>query len=209
MYLVDSGVDNVENFNDVGVALDVNLLIKDSYKKTIIYYATYANKELTIYNKGISQNDLEEIVLLLNVRGDEVNAINIANEDLFQNKDESFVKGTLSLDAQKKIKLEKISMKFRNDNIKPVTDVNGILLDSGRIDIQNYESYVELLEAAGETDGTIKTADNNFVTLGVDAIKATILYLKQDALQRFQIKWQKEAAVNNATTIEELDAITV
>ena len=203
----------IENFNDVGVATRINVLFRDAYTKTILYYGELQNSTLTLFTGYAKQSELEEITYLLNKDGYTDLMITFEHISLYENRDDNYVKINLSLEDLKKIKLDKLKIKFENDKVRPSVDCTDIkenmFVQGGREDIFNYEAYRDLLVGTGATEGDIKGADNQFYTLTVDEMGNMILKLKNIGLQRFQEKWQKEADIANAQTIEELDAIDV
>ena len=210
MYIEQSSVNNVENFNDVDIANKINFKVRDTYRKTIMYYGILNDSDLELFTSSISQADLEEIQFLLNEDGVENVHVQVNTNVIFENKDMVYAKSTLSLDELKVTKTDKLKLKFKLNSVKPEVDLgNGLLIDGGRQDILNFEAYRDLLDAQGAPEGTIRGADNQFHVLSLTEISSMILQLKGYALQAFQDKWTKEAQIAATTTIEELDAIVI
>jgi len=210
MYIEQSKVNNVENFNDVNVADKINVKIRDTYRKTIMFYGILDDTNLEIFTSSISQTDIEEIQFLLNEQGIDNVTITTNTKVIFENKDNNYTQSMLSLEDLKIIKIDKLKLKFKLEAVKPEVDLgNGLLMDGGRQDIMNFEAYRDLLEAQGVQEGTIRGSDNVFHTLTLQEISGMILQLKGYGLQAFQDKWTKEAQIMGATSIQELDSIVI
>jgi len=203
----------IENFNDTETALRINILFRDAYTKVVLYYGELTDNILTLFTGYVKQSELEQITFLLNKEGKTDLIIQFEHNSLYEIRDDNYVKNNLSLEDLKKVKIDKLKIKFENDKVRPAVDCTSIkddlYVDGGREDILNFEAYRDLLIGTGGTEGNIKGSDNQFYMLTTDEMNSMILILKNYGLQRFQYKWQKEAEIMNATTIDELEAVTI
>lgn len=85
---------------------------------------------------------------------------------------------------------------------RPAVDTGlGFSVDGGRDDLQNFEGGKVL----GLT--TIRDVDNATHTITVGDWDTIITAVRTHALQIYQAKWDYEAAVNAATSIEDVESI--
>ncbi len=206
------GVNNLENFNNVDIASRVNIIFRNSRSKEIQFYGELKGVILTLFISHLHQRAIEEILYSLNNEGYVNIELVIEPVQLYENTDSISSKANLTLDGAKKIKIQRLKIRFRNLRSAGSTDVSviraGMLLDNSQEDILNFEAYHDLLASGGATSGTIRSADDQFYELTLLELEQSILVLKQDALGLFQWKWGLEAQINSANTIAELDAIS-
>ena len=124
---------------------------------------------------------------------------------------------TLDLNGIKELKISRMKNRFESIKIRPrvqinlgtETEPNIFYVDGSKDDITNFQSYLDLLSATGQTSGYIKDADGNMQPVITDDLNTIIFKIKEYGLNLYQKKWAKEAELMSAATIDEVKAISI
>lgn len=117
----------------------------------------------------------------------------------------------LDLDGLKALKMARLKNRFESIKIRPKVPVlsNKFFVDGSKDDLTNFESYYELLISSNLSAGVIKDADGNMQNVTTNELEQIILEIKKYGLTLYQLKWQKEAEIVQATTVDELKNISI
>lgn len=109
----------------------------------------------------------------------------------------------------KKSKKEQILKEFQqatSDSIMHSTTLNAEV-DYGERHLRNVTSLVDYMEASNMQSTQFRIADNSFVEVSLDQLKALKLEMIGYGIYLYQRKWEIEQQIENATTLEELEVI--
>lgn len=86
---------------------------------------------------------------------------------------------------------------------------NNFKLDSGRNDLQNLQNLRDRLNRLNETGAAVRTYDNTFQPITIAELDVVIGELVDYVFTLYQRKWEVEAAIDAATSVEALEAISL
>lgn len=87
--------------------------------------------------------------------------------------------------------------------------VNNFKVDSGRNDLQNLQNLKDRLVRLNATETVLRTYDNTFVLISTAELNTVIAELVDYVFMLYQRKWEVEAAIDAATSIEAIEAISL
>ena len=115
------------------------------------------------------------------------------------------------IEIHKEVKLKEIKEAFKKASVKPKVEVKlsddlTVIVDGGRTNKDDFKEEWENMADDGTT--TVKDANNEFHTdITKDQMQKIYKAIVANGKVLFQNKWTLEAQVENAETIEELEAI--
>lgn len=114
------------------------------------------------------------------------------------------------IDRVKAAKVSLVKQIFEAKRITNDVDLGGgIYMSCGEKDVLNIQMYVDLLVDAGQTQGTVRGASNEFYTLPIAELQNVLLHMKTAGLGLFQWKWTLEVQIAACTTVEEVNAVVI
>lgn len=116
----------------------------------------------------------------------------------------------MTLEEARAIKIVDICNDFDNKFHEGMQSSLGFVVDCKREDLQNLDILYNFLINTGKIDSDIvvvRDFNNNFQQITLSNLKVIITELQGYGLNSFQIKWNREIAAQNATSIEELSLI--
>ena len=181
---------------------------------TLLGYAIKSTDIIEVY--PLRQIDIGQLYAELDILGLDNYSVNINNNgDLDVTDSIRKAEDTLDLDGLKALKISRMKNRFESLKIRPKVTITvgdparSFNVDGSKDDISNFQSYLDLLIAAGSVDGSIKDADSIMQDVTVSELESIIMQIKQYGLGLYQKKWTKEAELFNATTIEEVKSISI
>ena len=115
-----------------------------------------------------------------------------------------------NLQALKAVKLQELSEAFKEVTTKTKVNVSGIgIVDAGRSNLQDITGIIETFEESGQESMSFRIADNSFVSVNAEQLKAIKKAIILKGQELYQKKWEIEAKLANAKTFDEIRAIKV
>ena len=115
-----------------------------------------------------------------------------------------------NLQALKAVKLQELAEAFKQATTKTKVNVSGVgVVDGGRSNLQDITGIIETLEESGEESMLFRIADNSFVSVNAEQLKAIKKAIILKGQELYQKKWEIEAKLANAKTFDEIRAIKV
>ena len=115
-----------------------------------------------------------------------------------------------NLQALKAVKLQELAEAFKEVTTKTKVNVSGIgIVDGGRSNLQDITGIIETFEESGEETMPFRIADNSFVSVNAEQLKAIKKAIILKGQELYQKKWEIEAKLANAKTFDEIRAIKV
>ena len=115
-----------------------------------------------------------------------------------------------NLQALKAVKLQELAEAFKEVTTKTKVTVSGIgIVDAGRSNLQDISGIIETFEESGQETMLFRIADNSFVSVNAEQLKAIKKAIILKGQELYQKKWEIEAKLANATTFDEIRAIKV
>ena len=115
-----------------------------------------------------------------------------------------------NLQALKAIKLQELAEAFKEVTTKTKVTVSGVgIVDGGRSNLQDITGIIETFEESGEETMLFRIADNSFVSVNAEQLKAIKKAIILKGQELYQKKWEIEAKLANAKTFDEIRAIKV
>ena len=115
-----------------------------------------------------------------------------------------------NLQALKAVKLQELAEAFKEATTKTRVNVSGVgIVDAGRSNLQDISGIIETFEESGEETMSFRIADNSFVSVNAEQLKAIKKAIILKGQELYQKKWEIEARLANARTFDEIRAIKV
>lgn len=115
-----------------------------------------------------------------------------------------------NLKALKDVKLKELDEAFKKITTKTPVNVAGVgIVDGGRDNLQDVAGVIETFEESGESTMFFRIADNSFVQVNGEQLKAIKKAIILKGQELYQKKWEIEAKLANARTFDEIRAIKV
>ena len=115
-----------------------------------------------------------------------------------------------NLQALKAVKLQELAEAFKEATTKTKVNVSGVgVVDGGRSNLQDISGIIETFEESGEETMSFRIADNSFVSVNAEQLKAIKKAIILKGQELYQKKWEIEAKLANARTFDEIRAIKV
>ena len=112
--------------------------------------------------------------------------------------------------ALKAVKLQELAEAFKEVTTKTGVTVSGVgIVDAGRSNLQDISGIIETFEESGQETMLFRIADNSFVSVNAEQLKAIKKAIILKGQELYQKKWEIEAKLANATTFDEIRAIKV
>ena len=169
---------------------------ENTFKDFSVVSISDDNKATEIINAGDSNLGLVEIEL------DEFTAL----------KESSYTYKRIqeNLQALKAVKLQELAEAFKKATTKTGVSVSGVgIVDAGRSNLQDISGIIETFEESGQETMSFRIADNSFVSVNAEQLKAIKKAIILKGQELYQKKWEIEAKLANAKTFDEIRAIKV
>ncbi|MCI6177775.1 MAG: DUF4376 domain-containing protein [Campylobacter sp.] len=115
-----------------------------------------------------------------------------------------------NLQALKDVKLQELAGAFKQATTKTGVTVSGVgIVDAGRSNLQDITGIIETFEESGKETMSFRIADNSFVSVNAEQLKAIKKAIILKGQELYQKKWEIEAKLGNAKTFDEIRAIKV
>ena len=115
-----------------------------------------------------------------------------------------------NLQALKAVKLQELAEAFKEVTTKTKVNVSGVgVVDGGRSNLQDITGIIETFEESGQETMLFRIADNSFVSVNAEELKAIKKAIILKGQELYQKKWDIEAKLANAKTFDEIRAIKV
>ena len=115
-----------------------------------------------------------------------------------------------NLQALKAVKLQELAEAFKEVTTKTKVTVSGVgIVDGGRSNLQDITGIIETFEESGQETMLFRIADNSFVSVNAEQLKAIKKAIILKGQELYQKKWEIEAKLANAKTFDEIRAIKV
>lgn len=115
-----------------------------------------------------------------------------------------------NLQALKAVKLQELAEAFKEVTTKTKVNVSGVgVVDGGRSNLQDISGIIETFEESGQETMLFRIADNSFVSVNAEQLKAIKKAIILKGQELYQKKWEIEAKLANAKTFDEIRAIKV
>lgn len=115
-----------------------------------------------------------------------------------------------NLQALKAVKLQELAEAFKEVTTKTKVTVSGVgIVDGGRSNLQDISGIIETFEESGQETMLFRIADNSFVSVNAEQLKAIKKAIILKGQELYQKKWEIEARLANAKTFDEIRAIKV
>ena len=115
-----------------------------------------------------------------------------------------------NLQALKAVKLQELTEAFKEVTTKTKVTVSGVgIVDAGRSNLQDITGIIETFEESGQETMLFRIADNSFVSVNAEELKAIKKAIILKGQELYQKKWEIEAKLANAKTFDEIRAIKV
>ena len=115
-----------------------------------------------------------------------------------------------NLQALKAVKLQELTEAFKEVTTKTKVTVSGVgIVDGGRSNLQDISGIIETFEESGQETMLFRIADNSFVSVNAEQLKAIKKAIILKGQELYQKKWEIEAKLANAKTFDEIRVIKV
>lgn len=110
----------------------------------------------------------------------------------------------------KDVKLQELARAFKEATTKTRVSVAGVgVVDAGRSHLQDVSGIIETFEESRENTMIFRIADNSFVSVNAEQLKAIKKAIILKGQELYQKKWEIESKLANAKTFNEIMAIKV
>ena len=149
---------------------------------------------------------------IINAQDSNLGLVEIALDEFTTLKESSYTYKLIqeNLQALKAVKLQELTEAFKEVTTKTKVNVSGIgIVDAGRSNLQDITGIIETFEESGEETMLFRIADNSFVSVNAEQLKAIKKAIILKGQELYQKKWEIEAKLANAKTFDEIRAIKV
>ena len=149
---------------------------------------------------------------IINSQNSNLGLVEIALDEFTTLKESSYTYKLIqeNLQALKAVKLQELTEAFKEVTTKTKVTVSGVgIVDGGRSNLQDITGIIETFEESGEETMLFRIADNSFVSVNAEQLKAIKKAIILKGQELYQKKWEIEAKLANAKTFDEIRAIKV
>ena len=149
---------------------------------------------------------------IINAQDSNLELVEIALDEFTSLKESSYTYKLIqeNLQALKAVKLQELAEAFKEVTTKTKVTVSGVgIVDGGRSNLQDITGIIETFEESGEETMLFRIADNSFVSVNAEQLKAIKKAIILKGQELYQKKWEIEAKLANAKTFDEIRAIKV
>ena len=149
---------------------------------------------------------------IINAQDSNLELVEIALDEFTTLKESSYTYKLIqeNLQALKAVKLQELTEAFKEVTTKTKVTVSGVgIVDGGRSNLQDITGIIETFEESGEETMLFRIADNSFVSVNAEQLKAIKKAIILKGQELYQKKWEIEAKLANAKTFDEIRAIKV
>ena len=149
---------------------------------------------------------------IINAQDSNLGLVEIALDEFTTLKESSYTYKLIqeNLQALKAVKLQELAEAFKEVTTKTKVNVSGVgIVDGGRSNLQDITGIIETFEESGEETMLFRIADNSFVSVNAEQLKAIKKAIILKGQELYQKKWEIEAKLANAKTFDEIRAIKV
>ena len=149
---------------------------------------------------------------IINAQDSNLELVEIALDEFTTLKESSYTYKRIqeNLQALKAVKLQELAEAFKEVTTKTKVTVSGVgIVDGGRSNLQDITGIIETFEESGEETMLFRIADNSFVSVNAEQLKAIKKAIILKGQELYQKKWEIEAKLANAKTFDEIRAIKV
>ena len=149
---------------------------------------------------------------IINAQDSNLGLVEIALDEFTTLKESSYTYKRIqeNLQALKAVKLQELTEAFKEVTTKTKVTVSGVgIVDGGRSNLQDITGIIETFEESGEETMLFRIADNSFVSVNAEQLKAIKKAIILKGQELYQKKWEIEAKLANAKTFDEIRAIKV
>ena len=149
---------------------------------------------------------------IINAQDSNLGLVEIALDEFTTLKESSYTYKLIqeNLQALKAVKLQELTEAFKEVTTKTKVTVSGVgIVDGGRSNLQDITGIIETFEESGEETMLFRIADNSFVSVNAEQLKAIKKAIILKGQELYQKKWEIEARLATAKTFDEIRAIKV
>ena len=160
----------------------------------------------------VSIADDDKASEIINAQDSNLGLVEIALDEFTTLKESSYTYKRIqeNLQALKAVKLQELTEAFKEVTTKTKVTVSGVgIVDGGRSNLQDITGIIETFEESGEETMLFRIADNSFVSVNAEQLKAIKKAIILKGQELYQKKWEIEAKLANAKTFDEIRAIKV
>ena len=160
----------------------------------------------------VSIADDDKASEIINAQDSNLGLVEIALDEFTTLKESSYTYKLIqeNLQALKAVKLQELTEAFKEVTTKTKVNVSGVgIVDGGRSNLQDISGIIETFEESGEETMLFRIADNSFVSVNAEQLKAIKKAIILKGQELYQKKWEIEARLANAKTFDEIRAIKV
>ena len=160
----------------------------------------------------VSIADDDKASEIINAQDSNLGLVEIALDEFTTLKESSYTYKLIqeNLQALKAVKLQELAEAFKEATTKTKVTVSGVgIVDGGRSNLQDISGIIETFEESGEETMLFRIADNSFVSVNAEQLKAIKKAIILKGQELYQKKWEIEAKLANAKTFDEIRAIKV
>ena len=160
----------------------------------------------------VSIADDDKASEIINAQDSNLGLVEIAVDEFTSLKESSYTYKLIqeNLQALKAVKLQELAEAFKEATTKTKVTVSGVgIVDGGRSNLQDITGIIETFEESGEETMLFRIADNSFVSVNAEQLKAIKKAIILKGQELYQKKWEIEAKLANAKTFDEIRAIKV
>ena len=160
----------------------------------------------------VSIADDDKASEIINAQDSNLGLVEIALDEFTTLKESSYTYKLIqeNLQALKAVKLQELAEAFKEVTTKTKVTVSGVgIVDGGRSNLQDITGIIETFEESGEETMLFRIADNSFVSVNAEQLKAIKKAIILKGQELYQKKWEIEAKLANAKTFDEIRAIKV
>ena len=160
----------------------------------------------------VSISNDDKATEIINSQNSNLGLVEIALDEFTTLKESSYTYKLIqeNLQALKAVKLQELAEAFKEVTTKTKVTVSGVgIVDGGRSNLQDITGIIETFEESGEETMLFRIADNSFVSVNAEQLKAIKKAIILKGQELYQKKWEIEAKLVNAKTFDEIRAIKV
>ena len=160
----------------------------------------------------VSIADDDKASEIINAQDSNLGLVEIALDEFTTLKESSYTYKLIqeNLQALKAVKLQELTEAFKEVTTKTKVNVSGVgIVDGGRSNLQDISGIIETFEESGQETMLFRIADNSFVSVNAEQLKAIKKAIILKGQELYQKKWEIEAKLANAKTFDEIRAIKV
>ena len=149
---------------------------------------------------------------IINSQDSNLGLVEIALDEFTTLKESSYTYKLIqeNLQALKAVKLQELAEAFKEVTTKTKVTVSGVgIVDGGRSNLQDITGIIDTFEESGQETMLFRIADNSFVSVNAEQLKAIKKAIILKGQELYQKKWEIEAKLATAKTFDEIRAIKV